>query len=270
MNESVERPIIALSAKWFHFPDRFRWIVDNDLALEYSPNPDDLGALPQHVTPLLSAGLPVRFHGFFPDHDIGHRDADLAEHGLRLHLAALNAMRDYGEPVITVHIGLRKDVPIDTDRALDNLCRLVEHAHDAGITVCLENLRRGPTSHPENVIAWARKAGAMITLDIGHAVSCQRVKDGDLTPVDFVRMFSERLYEVHMYEREEGRHHPPQDMTILGPIVDRLLTTRCTWWTIELEDYAEALFTRWLLLGYLTNGSLHTPTADDVQHESCN
>jgi hypothetical protein len=40
-------------------------------------------------------------------------------------------------------------------------------------------------------------------------------------------------------------------MTILGPIVDHLRATRCTWWTIELDDYAEALATRVLLLDYL-------------------
>jgi hypothetical protein len=40
-------------------------------------------------------------------------------------------------------------------------------------------------------------------------------------------------------------------MSILGPIVDRLLETRCSWWTIELNEYAEALATRRLLLDYL-------------------
>jgi len=40
-------------------------------------------------------------------------------------------------------------------------------------------------------------------------------------------------------------------MTVLGPIVDRLLATECTWWTIELGDRAEALATRMLLFDYL-------------------
>ena len=119
-----------------------------------------------------------------------------------------------------------------------------------GITICLENLRSGPTSNPETVAEWARESGAMITLDIGHAVSCQRVKEGTLTPLDFVETLADRLHEVHMYEREENRHYPPQDMSVLGPIVDRLLDTQCRWWTIELARYDEALATRRLLLGY--------------------
>jgi len=84
----------------------------------------------------------------------------------------------------------------------------------------------------------------MITLDIGHAVSCPRVQSGELTALDFVETVADRLLEVHLYERETDRHHPPQDMTVLGPIVDRLLATRCAWWTIELDDEAEALATR--------------------------
>ena len=42
-------------------------------------------------------------------------------------------------------------------------------------------------------------------------------------------------------------------MTILGPIVDRLLDTQCRWWTIELDDYDDALYTRALLLDYLAD-----------------
>jgi hypothetical protein len=53
-------------------------------------------------------------------------------------------------------------------------------------------------------------------------------------------------------------------MTILGPIVDRLLATGCTWWTIELGDLAEALATRALLLDYLRPT---TPSGDPTPCE---
>jgi sugar phosphate isomerase/epimerase len=243
-------PTIALSAKWYTYPERFHWITEHGFALEYSPNPDDLGSLPEHIGPFLQYGIPVRFHGFFRGYEFGHQDAAIAERAVLLHIAALEAMQGWGEQVITFHVGLVREDPIDPGRAVENLTRLVEHAHDLGITICLENLRRGPTSHPENVVAWARASGAMITLDIGHAVSCQRVQQGELTALHILGAFAERLFEVHMYEREVDRHYPPQDMTILGPIVDRLLTTQCTWWTIELDDYSEALATRSLLLNY--------------------
>jgi sugar phosphate isomerase/epimerase len=244
-------PTIALSAKWHTYPDRFRWIETHDFAIEYSPNPEALHLLPQHVDSLLDAGVPVRYHGFFRGYEFAHQDAAAAQRGVEVHWAALEAMQGRGEQVITFHVGLNRDDPIDPGRAMENLAKLVMRAQELGIIICLENLRRGLTSDPETVLNWAQVAGSMITLDIGHAVSCQRVQNGELSVIDFVDAFADRLYEVHMYEREVGRHYPPQDMRILGPIVDRLLGTRCAWWTIELDDYAEALSTRNLLLGHL-------------------
>jgi len=244
-------PTIALSAKWHTYPDRFRWIAEHGFALEYSPNSGAFDLLPEHVGLCLQAGIPVRYHGFFPGYEIGHPDPAAAECAMRVHMAALEAMRGQGEQVITIHVGLDRKVQVDPGRVVENLSRLVRHARSLGITVCLENLRRGPTSHPETVAAWARASGAMITWDVGHAVSCQRVQSGELTALDFLEMVAGRLLEVHMYERETDRHYPPRDMTVLGPIVDRLLVTRCTWWTVELDDYAEALATRALLLDYL-------------------
>jgi len=232
-------------------PERFDWIVAHGFALEYSPNPEAFETLPAHIDPLLEAGVPVRYHGFFPRYELGHADGDAAERALHIHLAALEAMQGRGEQVITIHVGLNREAPHDPDRVVTNLSRLVERARELGIIVCLENLRRGPTSNPETVVEWARQSGAMITLDVGHAVSCQRVLNGELTPCDFVALFAERLYEAHVYERESDRHYPPQDMSVLGPIVDRLLDTQCRWWTIELGYYDEALATRRLLLDYL-------------------
>ena len=245
--------VIALSAKWHTYPDRFDWIAEHGFAIEYSPNPEAFALLPTHIDPLLKTGISVRYHGFFPRHEIGHADVTIADRAMHVHLSALEAMRGRGEQVITVHTGLDRKAPLDSGRVVANLSRLVQYAQNLGITVCLENLRRGPTSNPETVVEWARESGAMITLDIGHAVSCRRVQSGELTPLDFVEMFADRLFEVHMYERETDRHHPPQDLTVIGPIVERLLTTPCpcTWWTIELDDYDEALATRTLLLDYL-------------------
>jgi sugar phosphate isomerase/epimerase len=244
-------PTIALSARWNAYPDRFRWIEAHDFAIEYSPNPEALHLLPQHVDPLLDAGVPVRYHGFFRGYEFAHQDAAVAQRGVEVHWAALEAMQGRGEQVITFHVGLNRDDPIEPGHAMENLAKLVMRAQELGIIICLENLRRGLTSDPETVLNWAQMAGSMITLDIGHAVSCQRVQSGELSVIDFVDTFADRLYEVHMYEREVDRHYPPQDMRILGPIVDRLLGTRCAWWTIELDDYAEALSTRNLLLGHL-------------------
>lgn len=244
--------IIALSAHWHTYPDRFHWSAEHGFALEYSPNPEAFDLLPKHLDPFLNSGIPVRYHGFFPRYEFGHGDPDVAERAVQVHLAALEAIQGRGEQIITFHVGLNRNIRIEPSRVVENLSKLVEYAHNLGITVCLENLRRGLTSHPETVAEWARQSGAMITLDVGHVVSNQRVLDGELSPLDFIAIVADRLTEVHIYERESDRHYAPENMTVLGPIVDRLLTTRCTWWTIELDDCAEALKTRALLLDYLT------------------
>jgi sugar phosphate isomerase/epimerase len=245
------RPVIALSAHWHTYPQRFSWAAAHGFALEYAPDPASLASLAQHVAPFLEAGIPVRYHGFFPDHEFAHADAEAARRGLDLHFSALEAMHGLGEQVITVHVGLHRRNPLDPGRAVDHLARLVERGRQLGITVCLENLRKGPTRDPETVVAWATASGAMITLDVGHAISSPHVQDGELSALDFVTAFAPRLAEVHMYEQETDRHYPPRDMRILGPIVDRLLETGCAWWTIELDDYVEALATRALLVQYL-------------------
>ena len=244
-------PTMALSARWDTYPDRFQWLASQGFALEYTPGPDALDSLPLHVDPLIQAGVPVRYHAFFPEHEFGHRDAEIAEAALRLHAAMLETMAGRGEPVVTVHIGLHRETPLDVARAQANLARLTERAHALGITLCLENLRRGPTSDPTLVLRWAMQAGAMITLDVGHAVSCEAVRQGERSVDAYLDAFGERLCEVHMYERELDRHYPPKDMTVLGPIVDRLVGTACRWWTLELIDHQEALATRDLLRAYL-------------------
>jgi sugar phosphate isomerase/epimerase len=244
-------PTIALSARWHTYPDRFDWIAAHGFALEYAPNPEAFDTLPGHLDPYLERGMPIRYHGFLPGYEIGHREPEAARAALDVHWQMLEAMHGRGDPVLTVHVGLRRDDPLDPDRAVQNLTALVERAQEMGIIVCLENLRTGPTSHPETVVGWAQAAGAMLTLDVGHMLSSRHVRSGAWAALDFVDLFADRLVEVHMYEQETDRHHPPQNMRLLGPVVDRLLTTRCTWWTIELDDYAEALATRALLVNYL-------------------
>lgn len=248
---SIIYPTMALSTKCHLYPERLIWIAEHQFALSYTPDPEDFRSLPAHVDPFLQKNIPVRYHGYFPGYEFGHLSPEKGKDGLRVHMAALEAMAGHGEPVITIHIGLNQKDPIDSGRAVENLSKLVARARELGITVCLENLRRGPTSHPDTVTNWAHKSGAMITFDIGHAAGCQSVQNGELTMLDFLGRVADRLLEAHVYQREVDRHYPPENMEFLGPIVERLLELGCHWWTIELIEYAEALTTRDLLRNYL-------------------
>lgn len=242
---------IALSVQAKEHPHRFLWAKGNAFALEYTPDPLSPQLISPQVKPFAEAGIPVRFHCRFFDYEIGNEDATKAEEAVQIHLRVIDAIAGLGEPVITVHLNLLPTTPFNPHRGVENLTRLVERGRQLGITVCLENLRRGPTSNPENILAWSKTSGAKITLDVGHAVSSDLVKDGKVTVPDIVNLFSERLYEVHMYGKEEDRHYPIENIGQVRSIIDRLLTTHCAWWTIELDNYAEALSTREILANYL-------------------
>ena len=238
---------VALSARWDAYPQRFDWIANNGFAVAYTPGLDALHLLKDHTRAFVEAGIPVRYHGFFPGHEFGHANPDVARAALRVHESLLHAMQGHAEQVVTFHVGLRSQDPIDSGRAVEGLSRLTTLARSLGITVCLENLRRGPTSHPDTLLAWARESDAAVTLDVGHAVSCEHVRQGHITVIDFVDRLADRLEEVHMYGKETDRHHPIESEHEIAPVIGRLLDTRCTWWTVELNDCVEAAETRQIL-----------------------
>jgi sugar phosphate isomerase/epimerase len=166
---------------------------------------------------------------------------------MKLHFQVLDAIRNVGEPHMTVHVGLDFGMPLNHDRTVENLSRLVKYGRRHGITISLENLRRGPTSDPEILVAWAEQSGSRITLDVGHAVSCRKVRNKEVSVLQIIDMIGRKLTEVHLYEFETDRHHAPHNMRILGPVVDRLITTGCPWWTIELDATEDILRTRELV-----------------------
>jgi len=199
--QALPRPLtIALSAKWHTYPDRFHWIVEHGFALEYSPNPEAFDLLPEHIAPFLKAGIPIRYHGFFPGYEIGHHDPAMADRAMHVHIAVLEAMHGLGEQVITLHAGVDPGDQIDSGRVVENLAKLVEHAYGLGITVCLENLRRGPTSHPENIAAWARASGTMVTVAYG-------LRRRRWTEAKIKAKVVEALHLVRLSDYEERRIH---------------------------------------------------------------
>lgn len=243
---------LAVSAHWHKFPEKFNWIAEQGFALEYAPNPAHFDRVKYHLLPYIDCNVPVRYHAYFPGYEIGDPDHDRAEQAMKIHFQALDAIKGIGNQTITIHVGLTSGQELNHDKVMQNLSTLVAYGQECGIQICLENLRFGPSSHPETLLEWTKVSGAKITLDIGHAVSCDRVRQGDFTVPDIIDLFSSKLEEVHLYESETDTHHAPQNLNVLGPILDRLVQTSCRWWTIELDDYAEILHTRQLVLQHLS------------------
>lgn len=247
----MEGITLAVSTQWHALPDRFEWIAANGFAMAYALNAMKPHLTKEHITSSMNNGIPVRYHGYFPGFEIGAADKQKAEEALTLHKKAIDAIMGMGEQVMTVHIGLVPHIELNYEYIVRNLCQLVEYADKKGVKICLENLRTGLTSNPETVVELSEKCGALITLDVGHAVSCERVATGDITVIQIIEMFRHVLEEVHFYEYETDTHYAPVDMSILGPVVDALFATGCKWWTIELTSYDDILNTRRLVKEYL-------------------
>ncbi len=241
---------LAVSAAWRHGRERMDWIMANGLGCAFAPNPDRLDSMQTQLVSYIRRGMSVRYHGYFPGKEIGHAHPEAAEDAMRLHFKAIDAMQGIGEQLMTVHVGLDPTLPLNPRRAVKNLTRLVRYGKKAGVAISLENLRRGPTADPLELLEWSRRSGSGITLDVGHAVSSQCVRRREISVEQIVDLVAERLMEVHLYESETDRHWAPRTMDILGPIVDKLIFVDCRWWTIELEDTRDVLSTRHLLADY--------------------
>jgi len=252
-HQNLDDITLAVSSQWHTFPQRVDWIAEQGFAMAHTPDARNLQQTPEHVQPYLDQDIAVRHHGYFPGFELGDSNAEKAQAALALHKQAVDIIAGLGEQVITVHIGLVPTIQLDSGRTEENFCKFVEYARSKGVTIALENLRRGPASAPEYVVDLARKAGSAITLDVGHAVSSDLVEHGESSVPEIIDMFSHSLIEVHFYEYETDNHYAPKDMSILAPIVDELLKTQCSWWTIELDEHKDILFTSNLVQDYLAS-----------------
>lgn len=163
----MENITLAVKASWRLFPDRFEWLVSKGFPAEYTPDPENLSLISDHTRIFIKNGLPVRHHGFFPGFEFGSENEKAAEEAMMVHFRMLDSIKGIGEPFVTFHIGLDEQVEINPNRAKKNLKRLVQYAGRRGVTVCLENLKDGPTSDSNTLKEWVEYADAMIPLMLG-------------------------------------------------------------------------------------------------------
>jgi len=148
-----------------------------------------------------------------------------------------------GADYLTIHLHNGKEPEYNT--LLDNVSELNEYSKERNIELCIENLRKGFSSKPENVINVAEATGCKITFDIGHTPYENRM--------NCINLFSDKIYNVHTYERECDKigHVAPKDLTYLKPVLDGLLDIGCDFWLIELMNVEEIKNTKNMLNKYL-------------------
>ncbi|ADG13333.1 Xylose isomerase domain protein TIM barrel [Methanocaldococcus infernus ME] len=155
------------------------------------------------------------------------------------HIVDIISDHDY----LTLHITNGKDPNIDV--LISNLSELVDYARKKDVKICIENLRTGFSSNPNNLIEIADVTGCLITYDIGHVDYENRVK--------YIEIFSDKIYNVHVYELEIPKigHVAPKNLEKLRPTLDKLLDVGCDFWLIELMDIEEIIRTKKLCEEYL-------------------
>jgi sugar phosphate isomerase/epimerase len=227
------------------------------LCIEYSFEPSDLpSALGDSGTLHRLAGSDVELRYHFPlgRYELADLDEASADEALEQFLSAVDVVARCGGSYLTVHAALHggaHQYPVFA-RTKERLRELVEHGHDAGVTVCLENLRWGLTSEPEHFIDLVDATGAAVTLDVGHAVSSETAITGVTGGAEYARMLATRIVGAHVYDREDPHHIAPTDLDRIGDTLDVLLDeTTCRWWVIELFQAEEIRTTRTLLRSLL-------------------
>jgi len=197
--------------------------------------------------------LGIRFHAPAADVEIGHRNPTIAEASLRYLTMYIEFLAEVAPTTLTVHVGSRS-IPMEMlswDVTLEHLRRVAAAGRERGVTVCLENLKRGWTSDPHRLLAMAEAANSAITLDLGHAHASAFVQNGG--PLEaFHAVIKQRVANVHVYEIEtpEGVHIPLEGLARHGPAFDALLAQGQRIWVLELSNPADLAQTRRALEPY--------------------
>lgn len=200
-------------------------------------------------------GLGIRFHAPAADVEIGHRDPAIADTSLRYLVMHVEFLGEVAPTTLTMHVGSRS-IPMELlswEVTLEHLRRIAAAGRERGVTVCLENLKRGWTSDPHRLLAMAEAANSAITLDLGHAHAGAFVQDGG-TIEAFFSVIKARVANVHVYaiETPEGYHVPLEDLTRHGPALDALLAQGQRTWVLELSNAEDLAQTRQVLQSYDT------------------
>ncbi|MEW5722180.1 MAG: TIM barrel protein [Thermodesulfobacteriota bacterium] len=199
--------------------------------------------------------LEVRFHAALPRTDPGHADPETARQAMTVFQEVCRLAAGLGGRYLTIHLGLGRNSTnnLSWDRTIGALEDLAGFSAGLGLRLCLENLAWGWTSRPNVFEKFVRRAGLLVTLDIGHARVSPSVASFEYDLKDFTRPHPDKVVGAHVYHVEEGdRHLPPPSAADLEDRLDLLRRLpRCDWWLLELREEAPLLKTLEVVRQYL-------------------
>lgn len=260
-------PAIALNSRIFGSTDKLiQYARENGYAaIDYSfpYGLRSFSELPEqraNVEKIRGSDIETRFHAPLRVAEIASADKRKAADSLKLLKHCLDVCADFDGKTMTIHIGMNieSDDELDFDTAVAGLSELGAHGNRCGAVVCLENLTKGLTNHPESLLELVEKSGVSATFDLGHANASPRVLDGQITSLEFLETVAPHVMNAHVYEIEKisersgmPYHVAPKDLNGIGPLLSKLLETDCDFWLVELANQKEAERVRRLLQSFL-------------------
>src|SRR6266849_7281444 len=130
---------------------------------------------------------------------------------------------------LILHMGGSREMadPRKRDAAFSTLEHLILHAHDAGVTICVENTtsEMGDPSYLRAFVDETRLTGLRFNFDIGHANLSELPEDQRLE--NNFSPLRDLVSAVHLHDNhgDKDEHLPPFDGTIDWPAAIKLLKT---------------------------------------------
>ncbi len=263
MTATDKLPAIALNNRIFDSTNKMlRYALENDYtAIDYSfpyelRDVSELGGQRANIEKLRRDGIELRFHAPLRIVEIASADKRKAADSVTLLKRCLDVCADFGGKSMTIHMGMNiaSIGELDFDTAVAGLSELGVYGNRRNAVVCLENLTKGWTNHPESFLELIEKSGVSATFDLGHANASPWVLDGQITSLEFLETVAPHVMNAHVYEIEKiseqsgiPYHVAPKNLDCIGPLLSELLGTGCDFWLIELLDRKEVERVRKLL-----------------------
>lgn len=256
----MKKQKIALSTRYSQSPEELlNFMKAQGLeGIEYTINAQDSATLEQQRAPLsilAEAGVDVRHHLQFNRIDLAHKDTAKAALSLEHHKHCIDLIADSGGSYAIVHLCLGyidKPALMSKKNAIKNLAQLVEYASAKKVSICLENLRGGLISNPENFLEFVTSTGALATVDIGHVAVSPCVLNKEVTAEEYIAAISPYTVSAHIYDLElpdpqtgTFYHKSPDTREQIEARMQEIIRSpNCDWWLIELGNPQEILRTQ--------------------------
>lgn len=182
------------------------------------------------------------FHLPFLDVEVASRDPVWAQASTLMLKSYLQVLGQLTPAYLNLHVATDAyEDEADPKTAIRNIKELVKAADDFGLTICVENVRRGVTSDPSIYREIVVESGAKATIDIGHARGSDYVLKTKTDPMEFVRGIEDRIVTAHIYAFEDDQgHHPITEPTEVEDFLAAFAANNVEYWV--LEHHSEETF----------------------------